>query len=508
MNKYQHRIKNRKEAEREEKSVAPDDSELRAAISDPNEDILAPTVCSSRTETIEIPCDPPSVPTEDPTQRSRKMHSTVALMDIDLKVIKKEYRLERRIVNGKIVSWAKKAEGLGPCGSRITWNAIATLITLTSSFCIPINRLAQMLKNDFGSFSSGQISRILKSAAEYLIPIYLELADQLADVSHLSGDDTKSRVLEFKAEKTNIDEKSPFHKVNERLGRSSLRKDGKGYKKRLTVSVVAGRTDLKDSRSWIYFFRSHFGDLGNLLSRVLQSRPRKLKDITIQSDLASFNKLDAMVSELFEVTQAGCGSHARRPIWRHRQDDPGFCYFFLRCFLALSAIEKRLKRKRAGPEEISRARQRYSRKIWLLILDRCRQLTGEIERQGDGKHFYRWPPDSEIYKGARYIIKNYPALTEYLQDPAVFLSNNLCERLLRREKMIISSSKFRKNETGRMTFDILQTISATCNAAGIKLREYLPYVWSHRDDLADNPQLYTPLVFAKSLSQSKNQEAS
>ena len=71
--------------------------------------------------------------------------------------------------------------------------------------------------------------------------------------------------------------------------------------------------------------------------------------------------------------------------------------------------------------------------------------------------------------------------------------------------MIINGSKFRKNETGRITFDVLQTMVATCTAAEVKLRQYIPYVWKHRDDLDINPQLYTPLAFAK-LQSSENRD--
>jgi hypothetical protein len=304
----------------------------------------------------------------------------------------------------------------------------------------------------------------------------------------------------------NLDENSPFHAINERLGRASLRKDGKGFKKRLTVSVVTGRTNLSDRRSWIFFFRSHFGDLGNLISRILQTRRRKNRKIIVQGDLASFNKLDTIISALFEVTQAGCGAHARRPFWRYRNDDPGLCYFMLRCFLALARLEKKLRETQADPDEIVRQRLRYGRRIWSLIFDRCQQITGEVPRRGDSKHFYNWPPDSDIYKAAHYVTRNYQTLTQYLELPEVFFTNNLCERLLRREKMIITASKFRKNETGRITFDILQTITATCTSAGVHLRTYLPFLWIHRNDLEDNPHLYTPFAFAKLTSRNKQQD--
>lgn len=473
-----------------------------SGFSDPAEEIISPALFESSHTSEEVPCKQATMP-DNPLAKRRTISKDTSIIDIELKVVKKTFKLEREIVDGEIVACAKRPEGLGPNGFSLSWNAIASLVSLSVSYCIPLNRLAAMLKNNFGAFSSGQISKILKWTAELMVPIYLYLADELADLSHLSGDDTSSRTIEMKADQENITKDSPFHAINERLGRTSLLKDGSGFKKRLTLSVVTGRTDLHDRRSWIFFFRSHFGDLGNLISRILSARSPKKREITIQSDLASFNKLEPMLTSLFKVTQAGCAAHSRRPIWKYRKDDPGFCYFLLRCFLALARVERALKEKQAGPDEILRYRRLYARRVWSIILDRCQQLSGEIPRRGDSKHFYRWPPDSDIFKGARYIIRNYQVLTEYLENPQVFLTNNLCERLLRREKMIINGSKFRKNETGRITFDVLQTMVATCTAAEVKLRQYIPYVWKHRDDLDINPQLYTPLAFAKLQSSKK-----
>ena len=504
--KYHARIKALKSESKPENSrlSSTSDKQNKNAYCELTEEIISPSLFESSHTSEDVPCEQVTMP-DNPSSKRRTISKDTSVMDIELKVVKRTFVLEREIVDGDIMSSAKRPEGLGPDGFRLTWNAIASLVSLAASYCIPLNRLAAMLRNEFGAFSSGQISKILKWTAELMVPIYLFLADELAELSHLSGDDTSSRTIEMKADQEKITEDSPFYAINERLGRASLLKDGSGFKKRLTLSVVTGRTDIQEKRSWIFFFRSHFGDLGNLLSRILSARSPKNHEITIQSDLASFNKLETMITSLFRVTQAGCAAHGRRPIWKNRKDDPGFCYFLLRCFLALARIERILKERQAGPDKILKYRRRYARKIWSIILDRCKQLTGEIPRRGEGAHFYRWPPDSDIFKGARYIIRNYPALTEYLENPEAFLTNNLCERLLRREKMIINGSKFRKNETGRITFDVLQTIVSTCTAAEVKLTQYIPYVWKHRDDLDINPQLYTPLAFAK-LQSSKNKD--
>ena len=377
--KYHSRIKSIKLASKENKPQEFESANEpnHSGLHDPGEEIISPALFDSVQTSEDVHCSQTAGSDKASTKR-RTISKDTSILDIELKVVKKTYRLEREIIDGNFVSSAKRPEGLGPDGFRLTWNAISSLVSLTTSYCIPLNRLAAMLKNNFGAFSSGQISKILKWTAELMVPIYLYLADELADLSHLSGDDTSSRTTEMQADRESLAEDSPFQSINERLGRSSLLKDGSGFKKQLTLSVVTGRTNPHDKRSWIFFFRSHFGNLGNLISRILTARARKNSEITIQSDLASFNKLDSMITSLFQVTQAGCAAHGRRPIWKNRKDDPGFCYFLLRCFLALSRIERTLKNKKAGPDEILKYRKLYAGKIWLIILDRCKQLTGEI----------------------------------------------------------------------------------------------------------------------------------
>lgn len=441
--------------------------------------------------------------------QSHTFYKKKYVTDIQLSVVRKELKLERHAVKGEIVASASSPSRLSPSGSSLTWNAIATLVILAVSYAIPLNRLSKMLKNQFGAFSSGQISKILQKIAALLLVIYLELADQIAEVRTANGDDSPTRVIRMKRDNSDPpDPESLEAKVAARLGRTAVLADGSGLKKRLSISVVAAMSDVQDRRSWIFLFRTHFGDLGNLLSRIFQARSRKNKKIGIQSDLASINNLEPMILALFEITQAGCGSHARRPIWRHRKDDPGFCYFMLRAFAILARIERDLKHRRADAEQTIKTRKRHAAKIWDIIHHRCQQLVGEIPYTGQTTGDHHWPPDSPLAKSARYIIRNYKALTAYLDNGDFFFSNNLCERLLRREKMMLVSSKFRLTERGRVVFDILQTITATCTAASVSLKDYLPFVWNHRTDLEHNPHLYTPLAFAKLHEQSITAKAS
>lgn len=156
------------------------------------------------------------------------------------------------------------------------------------------------------------LSRLLHYVATRLVPIYIELGEQLSDSEIIGGDDTSTRVLEVntyfeKAKKAGAateKNKPPWAayrtrenaiesikrceaRKNERLqkkangdrdakrppdedptlgmligghfGFESPGQDGKGAKKSLNTTVLSGRTVAKDPRSLIIFYRSHLG---------------------------------------------------------------------------------------------------------------------------------------------------------------------------------------------------------------------------------------------------------
>ena len=450
----------------------------------PAEEILLPEIADSREETEETRL-------ADGEQEGRTAFKKTVRFDIGLLVTKKHFAVERRFTRDDVISAETDTGEHGPPGYRVTWNALSSLVALTVSYAIPANRLAVMLSNDFGAFSSGQITRMLEYAANLCLEIYIGLGEEISEVPVALGDDSPTNVTESLEESTKDGEL--VRQLDSQFGSQSLRRDGEGLKKQVNLSFVCGQTVPDDSRSWIFFFRTHMGSVGNLLSRIFSSRKRKNKTIKVQSDLSSSNKLESMISQLFDVVYAGCSAHARRPFWRNKDDDPGLCYYLLSCFALLARLEQRVRAENASPERIVELRQRHGRKIWQLILKKCREAAGMEPPSHEAVHV--WPADSPLGKAVRYVVKNQNLLEAYLSDAGFFMTNNLCERLIRRDVMMKLSSKFRRTKKGRAVFDILQTITATCTAAGVRLRDYLPFVFANREDIQISPQDYTPYAF-------------
>jgi hypothetical protein len=117
--------------------------------------------------------------------------------------------------------------------------------------------------------------------------------------------------------------------------------------------------------------------------------------------------------------------------------------------------------------------------------------------RGETKYGNFWPKTSEIYGACEYVVKHYKKLTAYLDDPRLPANNSLSERVLRWDKIMQDSSKFRLTEQGRLHVDILRTIVHTCSAAEVELRDYLLFVFKNRQGIEVDPAQYTPYAFAK-----------
>lgn len=437
------------------------------------------------------------------------LHSTYdKTKRVDLQILVNDITYEVETVTDPKTGKSVRAsmDDVGPSGSQLTWRAIAVLIKLVIGFALPMNRVALMIGQP--EFTSGKICRVLRWAATLLLPIYMYLAEEIADAAILSGDDTKTKILDVRESR----EDSLARTIDDHLGWVWPKADGTGDKQGLNVSLLIGRSEKLDPRSTIRFFRTHQGSVGNLLTRLLEWRSPKAGPLIFQGDLSTTNLPSEALRKKFQLKLAGCGSHARRSFWRYREDDGLFCYFMLRGFLSLSRVEDLIDAHGRTKANVLRLRNRYSRKIWQALRNRC---IAAVTGKSPGRFTFRsddefgpdiWPPGTELHRAAQYVINHYEELTLYLDNPYLKFTNNGSERALRIEKCFLSSSKFTKTRLGRAVVDVLRTINATCTAAGIDLTDYLRYVFKHRDQLQSCPEKFTPYAVALHLEREKKKQ--
>jgi hypothetical protein len=428
-------------------------------------------------------------------------HDKPKRVEVKLVVTEIEYKVETVTdpETGKSAR-ASMAE-YGPEGCLYTWKGIANLMKLHVGFAIPLNRLSLMIGQP--EFTPTNIYRALRRTALSLLPVYLYLAEELSDAAILSGDDTTTKVLETREAS---DPEALSRQIDEELGFTHSYAGGKGVKRALNVSLLVGKPK-PDPRSTIRFFRTHVGSVGNLLNTVLTWRNPKSGAVIFQGDLSSTNLPSPEMRELFQLALAGCGAHARRPFFRYREDDESLCYFMLSGFLILSRIENRIDARGRTTERVLKMRGRYGRWVWHALRNRCiAATTGIVPSPGTypaGITPNVWPPGSELYRAANYVINHFESLTLYLDHAGLEYTNNGSERGVRIEKSMLDSSKFRKTRDGRAVLDVLRTINSTCTAAEIDPEDYLRYVNKYGHELHDHPEKFTPYAVALVLKSKK-----
>ena len=404
---------------------------------------------------------------------------------------------------------------IGPPNMDVTWNFVTNVMILVAQYAMPFNRLGSLLTTPDKSFTSAKLSRMFAYVARRFLPIYLHNFYKLANAPIFTGDDTTTRVIEFnrfqKLAQTSTKEANapPWESYATKdraleslrteaspslgmllageLGFEFYRKNGSETKNSLQTTVISGRSDGQDPRSLIVFYRSHIGGFGNLLSMLLTRRDPEWKDLIIQSDLSTVNLVsDIELASRFNIKLAGCTSHARRPFSIYREDDPDVCAPMLHYFQGLYLNERLLDLRGRNLENVTAVRDVDSRQLWEDIKD-----TAEIACK-------KWSRESKLGKAARYILRHFPTLTAYLDNPYLSISNDFSERMLRMEKLIQANALFRNSLEGRFALDINRSVLQTAIAAHAPLHEYVPFVLkASPEEVEANPEAFTALSYMK-----------
>ena len=403
----------------------------------------------------------------------------------------------------------------GPPKKQIGWNFLIDLVSLTTQYGIPFNRYAKLVSSEHKRFSAAEISRYYEYVASLFLPVYLQLGHDLAKSDFFQMDDTPAQVLEVKkymehlkmsaetagpspwesyassAEATKTCQKDAVPSfgalISQEFGFVSTKKNGQGNKISFNTTFISGRSVSAQSNSQIMFYRSHFGSAGNFLESLLEHRPKSLKSLVVQSDLLSSNFVSNLdLLKHFNITVAGCSSHARRPFALHENDDPTLCGAILFFFKDLFLLEKALDLKGRNQRKVLAVRNIGKKTDWDQILECCQLFQN------------KWSSKTPLGEGIRYIIRHYEALTYYTKDARVSISNNFSERMLRAEKLTSNNAYFRKSLQGRFSMDILRTVMQTAIASRVKTTEYLLWVMKADSELVrQSPEKYTPYAYSQ-----------
>jgi hypothetical protein len=403
---------------------------------------------------------------------------------------------------------------VGPPGSNFTYRSFVFLTLQVVGLGMPIARVERMLRG--GSFSRQAIHRILGHVADHMAPIYLQLIDELSEASVIGVDDTHTRVNEINQYFKRPGKKQPpwerFEESKvlpeEKNGCSSdspeqtSRCIAAGLAKELTYAFDQVRSpEIKktqhlttcahgivgSSGTRIVIYRSHLGSAGNFLDQLLSKRSVQNKEVVIVADLSSSNKVrDPEVIRKISIHYAGCAAHARRPFFRHIRDDLDPCLEILDYFKFIFEVESIVKKDSPKDKVLWRNSKAGSVEIWHDLKASCEEMT---------KKFSSATP---LGDAARYVLRNFEALTFYLNRGDLPADNNLTERLLRFEKLAERNTYGSKTIEGRARMDILRSVITTARYSGLDESLYLLKVLTvPLEQIKSAPEQYTPYAVQK-----------
>lgn len=297
---------------------------------------------------------------------------------------------------------------------------------LTSKYCdhAPLHR-------QFGIFHRHQVNLAVstlcdwvRDMADLLLPIVLEIKQQLLQSHHINTDDTPVLVQGLSGEPS-----------------------GQGY-----LWVCIG-----DRKHVVFDFTDNHSRAGplSLLGHY---------EGYIQADAhSSYNALfepeaNGRESPRIEV---GCWAHTRRKFYEARLDDRRRCTEMLALIGRLYEVEREAKETKLTPDD--RRALRHERSVPILADIRSRLERWSIEVL----------PKNPVAQAVQYARNQWTALNRFLEDGRLSLDNNIAERMLRIAAVGRKNYLFFGSDAGGHRAAVIYSLVASCKLIGLDPFEYL-----------------------------------
>lgn len=169
------------------------------------------------------------------------------------------------------------------------------------------------------------------------------------------------------------------------------------------------------------------------------------------------------------LVEVGCWAHARRHAFEARETDPARMGAVLAYIGQLYAVEKRARKAGIHGEDLRLLRQEAACPV-------IAELRAYLLKIQDALL-----PKSDAGQAVVYVLKNWTALTRYLDDGDLPIDNNRTERSLRGIAVGRNNWTFLGSDRGGKTMAILRSFVSSC-----ELNQVDPFAW-FRDVLACIP---------------------
>jgi len=160
------------------------------------------------------------------------------------------------------------------------------------------------------------------------------------------------------------------------------------------------------------------------------------------------------------MVEVGCMAHARRHVYQARDTDSAHMGVVLAYMAQLYAVEKRARQCGIRGEQLRLLREQASRPVLEQLHTYLLRIREELL------------PKSDAGQAVAYVLKNWAALTRYLEDGDLSIDNNHTERSIRGIALGRNNWIFLGSDRGGRTMAVLRSFVASCELVKVD-----PFQW-------------------------------
>jgi transposase len=276
---------------------------------------------------------------------------------------------------------------------------------------LPVHRQAKMLRRFGVEIADQTMCGWMRQSAELLAPLYERLKRFVLESKVVGTDDTPVRVLDRRLSQTRKGRLWPY--VGDRDH----------------PAVIYDYTPTRERAGPEQFLKTYRG--------YLQA------DAYVAYDSFFTNPERGMV-------EVGCWAHARRHVFQALETDAARMGAVLAYIAQLYAVEKRARLSGVRGEQLRLLREQVSGPVVEQLHAFLLRIREELL------------PRSEAGQAVAYVLKNWAALTRYLEDGDLSIDNNHTERSLRGIAVGRNNWVFLGSDRGGKTMAVLRSFVASC----------------------------------------------
>ena len=321
--------------------------------------------------------------------------------------------------------------------TQVTETLIAQILTMHFYYHMTISDIEAWLKGMGLNFSHSTVMNWIEKGAEILKPLDEPLHNEIANSRNVHADESTVKCM---------DKRLP--------GKDELEDDVED--------------DLHYFKRWIFCY---YSTMYNLTQFVFHNRGRRTQEavrkyfedvvekLYLHSDGAPIYKCYD-VGEL--IVRIACLVHMRRPFFKLKDVSPD-AMKMLKIFEEIFRKDKEVKENYSNPEEDTKQRV-------LSIAPLLNELKSNLDRL---KTSLKEEEEPELLKAVNYALAEYPCMIRCLEDGSLDLSNNICERQIRRIAKYRNNSFFVGSPKAGVRFARLMSVFANIRSHKLDPVEYL-----------------------------------